>query len=78
MYPQSMFRAKIRRKKIAIYHLKSFVFTAVKNCILLHRRVCVMYMFTAVVSSGGLANSVSKTIKMNQDILLCRTANKTH
>ena len=42
MYPQSMFQAKIRKKKNTIFHLKIIYFTAVKNCSILHGRVFVM------------------------------------
>ena len=41
MYPHIMFLAKIR-KNITIFHLKIIVFTAVKNCSILHGHVFVM------------------------------------
>ena len=41
MYPQSMLRAK-KERKISKLHLKIFIFTAVKNCSILHWCVCVI------------------------------------
>ena len=44
VYPQSMFGAKIR-KKLKKNHLKMNIFTAVKNCCILHGHVFVMVCF---------------------------------
>ena len=43
MYPQSMFEAK-RKYQTHFFHLNIIVFTAMKNCSLLHRHVCVMIL----------------------------------
>ena len=59
MHPQSMFL-----KNITIFHLKIVIFTTVKNCSILNRRVCVMTVLmlnefssfdTEELLSGGIA-----------------------
>ena len=44
MYPQSMFKAKIRKLSSSFFHLKIFNFTAVKNRCILHGHVFVMIL----------------------------------
>ena len=55
MYPQSMFRAKIR-KNITIFHLKIIIFTAVKNHCILHGHIFVLYklVFTGDLKVMGV------------------------
>ena len=46
MYPRSMFWAK--NEHFHFFHLKIIVFTAVKNCCILHGRVIIMDYFFPV------------------------------
>ena len=59
MYPQSMFRAKIR-KNITIFHLKIIIFTAVKYHCILHGHVFVMYLRTL---TGSFVNRYTFSIE---------------
>ena len=51
MYPRSMFFGK-NNKNITFVQLNIIIFTALKNCCLLHGRVCVMHMFKSINYSG--------------------------
>ena len=51
-----------KRKKITIFHMKIIVFSAVKNCSILHRRVIVMKSFESV--NGSATNSEFYIIKL--------------
>ena len=46
MYPKFMFYREKIRKYQDFFHLKIIVFTAVKSCSILHRRVIVMVQVT--------------------------------
>ena len=48
-YPQSIFRAKIR-KNITVFHFNTFIFSAVKFTMYLYRRVFVMVGFVLMCS----------------------------
>ena len=59
MYPQSMFKAKIK-KNIITFHLKIIIFTAVKNHCILHELVFLMRF-----EISGLGSSIYRGIVLS-------------